>query len=568
MGICTGRFAPVLKPVLLGLFVAAVFGSGPALAVHNEGLFELDGNATDEAAVPGIDWATVFANQGQPGNSFITDAVNANDNIFTTGGSKDGNDVTQWKWTSGSPPDKDDLENAFAFLTSDAAGNEIVYFGADRFSNSGDSDIGFWFFKQAVSVNPNGSFNGAHSVGDILVVADFVGGGSNSIIEVFEWNGSGLTLLASGTNGSGGSIVNAQTGLFCLNSDLACAVANNAPTSAPWPYQFKGVGPSTTFPVATLFEGGINLSGLLGTSECFSSFLAETRSSSSATATLKDFVVGPFKNCSIGVSKTCTVGRLTNSGDNTNKLFLINYSGVVTNTSDGSLPTGTVITVRDDAGTPDPATSDDDTHTFTLAAPLPKNGTQPFSGSYFSNDNPPHNTVYAKADFSGNTLTANFAIDCTPLALSPDLSITKVCGTPGPNGKPGVELVLQNGVLVTQVNVSGTVCNTSTTAGLDLSVTVGDDAVGIANPPDPATIFTGTLVQGAVGTPGRCADYTYTYKPGAGDGSTSPASAAIFSDTVTAIGSNPALSQSQQPTATATAHCSVCPCNGLNCPQP
>src|SRR5262249_5810811 len=152
----------------------------------------------------------------------------------------------------------------------------------------------------------------------------------------------------------------------------------------------------------TFFEGGVNLTGLLNTSECFSSFLAETRSSASATATLKDFVLGPFKNCSIGVSKTCNVERLTNSGDNTNKLFKIDYSGTVTNTSDGSLPTGTVITVRDDAGTPDPATSDDDTHTFTLAAPLAKNGTQAFSGTYFSNDNPPHNTVYATAAFSGN----------------------------------------------------------------------------------------------------------------------------------------------------------------------
>jgi hypothetical protein len=552
--------------VLLGLLVAAATASGPVLAVHNEGLFELDGNAVNDPAVPGIDWADVFANNGQPGNTFVTDVVNLNDNIFTGGGSKDGRDVTQWNWTTGSAPDKDDLEHAYAYLATDAAGNEIVYFGADRYSNSGDSDIGFWFFKQAITVNPNGSFNGAHSVGDILVVSDFVGGGSNSVIEVYEWNGSGLTLLASGTNGSGGSIVNAQTGLFCLNSDLACAVANNAPTPAPWAYQFKGVsGNSANFPTATFFEGGVNLTGLLSTSECFSSFLAETRSSASPTATLKDFVLGPFKNCSIGVTKTCNVERLTTSADGTNKLFKIDFSGTVTNTSDGSLPANTVITVRDDAGTPDPATSDDVTQTFTLNAPLAKNGTQAFSGTYFSNDNPPHNTVYATASFGGNTLTANYAIDCTPLALSPNLSITKVCGTPA--GKPGVELVLQNGVLVTQVNVSGTVCNTSTTAGLDLSVTVADDAVGIGNPPDPTQIFSGTLVQGAVGTPGRCADYTYSYKPANGDGSTSPASVAMFSDTVTAIGSNPALTPAEQPTAQQTAHCTICPCSGLNCPQ-
>jgi hypothetical protein len=560
-----------LRPVLLGLIVAAATASIPVLAVHNEGLFELDGNAVNDPNVPGIDWADVFANQGQPGNTFVTDVVNLNDNIFTGGGSKDGRDVSSWRWTSGSAPDKDDLEHAYAYLATDAAGNEIVYFGADRFSNSGDSDIGFWFFKQAVSVNPNGTFNGVHSDGDILVVSDFVGGGTNSVINVFEWQipqgGQGsLVLIASGSSASGGTIVNQQTGLFCLNgqndNDLACAVANNAPTPAPWAYQFKGVsGNSANFPTATFFEGGVNLTGLLKTSECFSSFLAETRSSASATATLKDFVVGPFKNCSIGVTKTCNVERLTTPADNTDKLFKVDYSITVTNTSDGSLPTGTILTVRDDVGTPDPATSDDQTQTFTEPSPLAKNGTQAFTGSFFSNENGPHNTVYAKADFSGNTLTASNSFDCTPIALNPLVTVTKTCGTPGPNGKPGVELILQNGVLVTQVNVSGTVCNTSTTAGLDLDITVTDDANGVANPPDPTQVYSGTL------SPGICADYTYSYKPNAGDGSTSPASVAMFSDTVTAIGSSPALLPAQQPTDTKSAHCTVCPCNGLNCPQ-
>ena len=296
-----------------------------------------------------------------------------------------------------------------------------------------------------------------------------------------------------------------------------------------------------------------------------------SRTSASTSAQLKDFVLGPFKNCSIAVAKTCNVTRLTTESDNTNLLYAVDYSGTVTNTSDGPLPTGTVITVRDDVGTPDPATSDDQTQTFTLGAPLVKNGTQPFSGSFFSNDNPPHNTVYATATFAAGILTASYGVDCTSLAVSPELSLTKNCGIPasasGP-GKPGVELVLQNGVLVTQVNVSGTVCNTSTTPSLDLDVTIADDAVGIANPPDPTQIFSGTLIQGAVGTPGRCADYTYSYTPANGDGSTSPASVAMFSDTATALGSNPALTPSQQPTAQATAHCTVCPCNGLNCPQP
>ena len=38
---------------------------------------------------------------------------------------------------------------------------------------------------------------------------------------------------------------------------------------------------------------------------CFSSFLAETRSSSSITAQLKDFAEGSFQLCRIDVTKNC-----------------------------------------------------------------------------------------------------------------------------------------------------------------------------------------------------------------------------------------------------------------------
>lgn len=546
---------------VLGLCLAVT--SSLAFGVHNEGVLELDGNAANDPAVPGIDWQDVFLSPAV-GQTFISDLFNTSaDNAFTGGGSKDVRDIPLWGSTLTGSPDKDDLEHAAAALFT-VNGDEVVYFAATRDSNNGDSAIGFWFFRSAVTVKPGG-FNGVHSVGDILVTSDFLQGGGASVINVFKWVGgtNPLTLLAHSEIKNGvpvGGTIDPVTGLFCTTDDVACAVSNKANTPAPWPYTFKGSAPPNTFPQGTFFEGGVNLTQLLGGSECFSNFLVMTRTSASTTAQLKDFVLGPFKNCSIAVSKTCDVTRLTTESDNTNLLYSVNFSGVVTNTSDGALPVGTIITVRDDAGTPDPATSDDVSQQFTLAAPLPKNGTQAFSGSFFSNENPPHNTVYATAAFSGNTLTANFSVDCTPLPLSPNLSLTKTCGTP--DGKPGVELVLDGGKLVAQVNVSGTVCNTSQTPGLFLDITVGDDAVGIGNPPDPATIYTGTL------QPGACADYTYSYKPANGDGNTTPASVALFSDTATALGTNPALPAAQQPTAQATAHCTVCPCNGLNCPQP
>jgi hypothetical protein len=85
----------LLRPIAWAILVAVAGLSGPASAVHNEGVFELDGNAVDDPAVPGIDWAGVYANPGA-GQSFIPDPVNSNtDNNFTGGGSKDERDISK-----------------------------------------------------------------------------------------------------------------------------------------------------------------------------------------------------------------------------------------------------------------------------------------------------------------------------------------------------------------------------------------------------------------------------------------------------------------------------------------
>src|SRR5262249_55365780 len=79
-------------------------------------------------------------------------------------------------------------------------------------------------------------------------------------------------------------------------------------------------------------EEGVDLTAL-GLQGCFSTFLAETRSSQSPTATLSDFVLGSFPLCSLsatpfnGVSKFDTA---TNQGD------LVTYPLTVTNT--GGMP--------------------------------------------------------------------------------------------------------------------------------------------------------------------------------------------------------------------------------------
>src|SRR5690242_21173349 len=80
-----------------------------AFAVHDTGAFELDGNATNSAATPGDDWdnvchqvtgadcSTTNNTNGASGVSWISEP-NLNSSIFTGGGSKDPQDVSNWAW--------------------------------------------------------------------------------------------------------------------------------------------------------------------------------------------------------------------------------------------------------------------------------------------------------------------------------------------------------------------------------------------------------------------------------------------------------------------------------------
>src|SRR5262249_6524697 len=126
--------------------------------------FEIDGNPQDGAAT-GEDWDTVVGNGTPPfpkaGSTALAAAfvqgIGASDRIFTGGGSKDFSEINQWQHTIGSVPDKDEINDAYAALY-EVSGTRFLYFGGDRFAQNGDAQIGFWFFQNAISVNPNGTF--------------------------------------------------------------------------------------------------------------------------------------------------------------------------------------------------------------------------------------------------------------------------------------------------------------------------------------------------------------------------------------------------------------------------
>ena len=264
-----------------------------ALAVHNDGLFELDGNTVNNPAVAGDDWDS---HPGATGNRFLftTDPLSqTTDDIFTGGGSKDQQPISNWNWTLGSVPDKDNIEHSFA-ASYEKNGHTFVYFGLDRYANNGDAFTGFWFTKNVVGPVAGGNFSGAHAKGDLLVLSNYTNGGATASIQLFEWVGSGgsdgsLDLIGSGTDCTGSPSV-----------DIACARTNTDPITPSWAFDDKGAaGTSNPIPPQSFFEGGIDLNSLFpsGQVPCFGGFLAETRSSQSVTATLKDFSGGAFNTC-------------------------------------------------------------------------------------------------------------------------------------------------------------------------------------------------------------------------------------------------------------------------------
>ena len=89
---------------------------GAVLAVHDEGLFELDGNVETSAAA-GDDWNGVFGGSDDAFETvFITDPINGDaDKYFTGGDTKDISDIPDWNWTTISQPqDKNDIAHAYA----------------------------------------------------------------------------------------------------------------------------------------------------------------------------------------------------------------------------------------------------------------------------------------------------------------------------------------------------------------------------------------------------------------------------------------------------------------------
>ncbi len=324
-----------------------------SFAVHDNELFELDvvngvgdGDTINDPAVPGEDWEDVYNGTSSAfATAFIVDTF-ANGSIvgyptpensfFTGGGSKDTDDLSEWQYdtTDDVVPDKNDIVTAFAAAYDDPTdGHTIFYFGLDTYSVQGASNAGFWFFRQPVTLNPlgpgetTGTFNGQHSDGDLFVSVSYEQGGKVGLVEVYEWDST----LGPGNKPLGPQLILSAAQADCANApadDDVCGVINFTPgEDPPWNYLSKAGDP--TYESAAFVEFGLDVTALLGPEiGCFSAFLAETRSSPSLEAQLKDFAIGGFPVCGIEVAKGAD--ELSKVGDEINYEITIENTGRAT----------------------------------------------------------------------------------------------------------------------------------------------------------------------------------------------------------------------------------------------
>jgi hypothetical protein len=277
----------------------------PAHAVFNDGFFALDSNTADTNGGSAPDDWESFLSGGAANTTKATGIVADSDppKVFRQG-SKDTLDVSTWRYDEGSSPPKDDMKNAYAAAykattatATTAVDDLLIYFGADRAAFSGTASLGFWFFKNQIDTL-NGSFVVAgtttpatHADGDTLVAFEYTNGGAVTTVRVFKWLNGGLQphdLIPLGAT--------ATSGVFCDSLDQVCGATNTGNIALPW---------NGTVKAGQFFEGGINITKLVGGDGCFASFMATSRSSSVDGAAIKNFILSPgFQTCRIGISVT------------------------------------------------------------------------------------------------------------------------------------------------------------------------------------------------------------------------------------------------------------------------
>lgn len=551
----TQHLLKALPRCLLGALLAAGITTTAVNAVDGNptlGLFELEGNIVDDSGQPAPDdWVGLAL--GQHANKVLVTTDDGNghlilkdrgvgfvDRIYTGGGSKDVEDINAWRHTdTGGLPDKDDITNAYAAgytLPADfvpPAGSPhgpndlIIYFGLDRYANNGDAFAGFWFFQNDVKIKTDGTFEGTHVArdeqtgqrGDLLVLVEYPQGtNANPEIKVYEWDPAetGAPNIAPNLEEIFSS---SEAKCDGTGNKVACAFTNAdslplPPAGTNWAYAPK-LGNKNVIPKESFFEGGINVSALLGgTVPCFSSFLAETRSSRSETAQLKDFVLGDFNLCSIAVTKQCVDPAPEIIDGDTIK---VSFSGTVKN--DGGLPLSDV-TIEDEAGSGTAVkflVDDGQGGTVEVSSvsidELAAGEEVSYQGYYTTSQTTGilDDTVVATGSRGTASVSAQAKAECSPPAITPSIEVTKACAPPVLLNESKDGIVATFDVTVTN---TGNVTLTDVTA---TDTTLGEAVTLNQTTLKPGESATGSVTHEAFGVPSVQDSASASGKPALGE---------------------------------------------------
>lgn len=554
-----------LSRMLAILTIASItcFTPSTAFAVDS-GVFELDTNALDQSANTD-DWESFFVNPPTAHTTRTTGIVSDSSPAVFRNGSKDIDDISDWRYDLGSSPPKDDMLHAYAaaysvdspdiVIQGASDGDLVVYFGADRVAFNGTASLGFWFFKNPVErndatkrfINPVTGQPATHANGDTLVAFEYTNGGAVTTVKVFVWQNGSLV-----DKGSIGTAPTTTPGMYCNTAstgapaDSICGGTNPANISIPW---------NGTVSAGQFFEGGINLSKVIGGDACFASFMATSRSSSTATASIKNFIIHSFPVCSVSVTKTCASPQLLGNS--------IRYSitGQVLNDGGGALQSISLVDNPPlDANSLGYFTCDANgqpTQTSTSAAPLAAGAAVCYRGTITSNTNGPSDTITVTASTGSGSVSDNASATCPQLQVNTGMTVSKACD---------VDIVQQNSQLVLKVNYGGSVCNTSDVALNNVKVC---ETHGLIIPSGQTPCTVSPRTEFSIGTlaAGACANYqtygTASYFPSNADfGSlTQPEINPVkFKDQVGAVGTPPAIFNLPQVSAIpAEAQCGLCP---------
>lgn len=281
-----------------GIACLALVLGGTTAAQANLAGSTFEGNDGDlVVTTPGnTDWANVAHR-----NTGIDKPTGQTDNAFGQGAKEDNAGVTVV--TGAIPPNKNDLTRFYEASEQAANGDILLYLGWERLVNIGNANLDFEINQKTTSgfsTSTTGPITLNRTAGDLLVTYDFGGSGTPTL---------GLNFWLTAAAGNTASQCFSANALPCwgkhvtLGSTTAEGAVNTATVTEPIAGGTLGAG---------LFgEAAINLTaaGVFppGVCEAFGSAFVKSRSSSSFTAELKDFIAPiavDISNCgSITINK-------------------------------------------------------------------------------------------------------------------------------------------------------------------------------------------------------------------------------------------------------------------------